>query len=250
LAYEFGNLDPTDAEEYGPGEILFTQGETTPVMYLVLEGEVALKSGGETVEVVKEGDVLGEMSLIERSPQLYMAEASGDVRVHPVDRRLFETMVIQDPEFARAVLRTMGRRLRRLNMQAGGYADEKPVKAGESTSRVLLAMKGLASHAQGATIFKEGDKGDRMFLVQEGAVELRVAGKPVMTVEPGGFFGEMALIEESPRSASAHAATDCKLMPVDRARFEYLIRMTPDFVLEMMRTMAQRTRAMHNRPSA
>jgi CRP/FNR family cyclic AMP-dependent transcriptional regulator len=250
LAHDFRNLDPTDAEEYGPGEILFTQGETTPVMYLVLEGEIALKSGGETVEVVKEGDVLGEMSLIERSSQLHLAEAVGDVRVHPVDRRLFETMVIQDPEFARNVLRTMGRRLRRTSRAVLGLAGEPPVKAGESTSRVLLAMKGMLSHAQGATIFREGDKGDRMFLVQEGAVELRMGGTAVMTVEAGGFFGEMALIEDAPRSASAHAATDCKLMPVDRARFEYLIRMTPDFVLEMMRTMAQRTRAMHQRPTA
>jgi CRP-like cAMP-binding protein len=166
------------------------------------------------------------------------------VRVLRVDRRLFESMVIQDSEFARLVLRTMSQRLRKLNIAAGGSGGLDVSKASDSTSRVLLAMKGHTAYPPGATIFKEGDKGDRMYFVQSGTVELRVGGKPVMTAEAGTFFGEMALIEEAPRSASAHAATECHLMPVDRARFEYLVRMTPDFVLEMMRTIASRVRAM------
>ncbi len=84
-----------------------------------------------------------------------------------------------------------------------------------------------------------------MYLVQAGVVELRVGGTPVGTVETGGFFGEMALLENAPRSASAHAATDCRLMSLDRRKFDFLVQKTPDFVVEMMRVMAARIRHMN-----
>jgi CRP-like cAMP-binding protein len=245
VATDFNTVRGGDYEDFGPGEILFTQGESPDGMFVVLEGEVNLRVNGELQEIVGPGGIIGEMALVEGASRTCLAETVGDARVLRVDRRLFETMVIQDPDFARMILRTMSRRLRKMNIEAGGTGglDVNP-KAGDSTSRVLLAMKGHTAYPPGATIFKEGDRGDRMYFVQSGSVELRVGGKPVMTAEAGTFFGEMALIEEAPRSASAHAATECHLMPVDRARFEYLVRMTPDFVLEMMRTIAARARAM------
>jgi len=247
VATDFNHVRGGDYEDFGPGEILFTQGEAPDGMFVVLEGEVILRVNGEIVETVGPGGILGEMALVEGAPRMSLAETAGDVRVLRVDRRLFESLVIQDADFARLVLRTMSARLRKMNIAAGGTGGEGATKASDSTSRVLLAMKGHTAYPAGATIFKEGDRGDRMYFVQSGSVELRVGGKPVMTAEAGTFFGEMALIEEAPRSASAHAATDCALMPVDRARFEYLVRMTPDFVLEMMRTIAARARAMAKR---
>lgn len=245
MATDFNHVRGGDYEDLGPGELLYTQGEAPDGMFVVLEGEVHLRVNGELVETVGPGGVLGEMALVEGAPRMSLAETAGDCRVLRVDRRLFESMVIQDADFARLVLRTMSRRLRNLNIAAGGSGglDIDP-KASDSTSRVILSMKGQAAFPPGATIFKEGDKGDKMYFVQSGVVELRVAGNPVMTAEAGTFFGEMALIEDAPRSASAHAATECQLMPVDRSRFEYLVRMTPDFVLEMMRTIAARARAM------
>ncbi len=108
-------------------------------------------------------------------------------------------------------------------------------------------MKGNTAYPAGKQIFAEGDKGVCMYFVQDGTVDLRVGGKTVQSIETGAFFGEMALIDDAPRSASAHAATDCKLMPVDRDRFEVLIRRTPDFVVEMMRTIANRMRAMNKK---
>jgi CRP/FNR family cyclic AMP-dependent transcriptional regulator len=244
VATDFNHVRGGDYQDFSPGEILYTQGEAPDGMFVVLEGEVNVRINGELVETVGPGGILGEMALVEGSARTSLAETVGDARVLRVDRRLFETMVIQDPDFARLVLQTMSRRLRKMNIAAGGTGGEGAPKAGDSTSRVLLSMKGHTAYPAGGTIFKEGDKGDRMYFVQSGSVELRVGGKPVMTAEAGTFFGEMALIEDAPRSASAHAATDCALMPVDRARFEYLVRMTPDFVLEMMRTIAARARAM------
>jgi len=242
LAIQLEDVRDSEVEEFGPGEIIFTQGENLDHMYLVLEGEVVLKQDGKPAGTVAEGDVFGEMALVDRAPANLLAEAVGDVRVLPLGRARFESLLVQHPEFARTVLRTMTLRLRQVNLAAGGAAGSPRVS--DSTSRLLLAMKGNTAYAAGATIFSEGDKGVAMFFVQDGTVELRVGGKAVQTIEAGAFFGEMALIDDAPRSASAHAATDCKLMPVDRDRFEVLIRRTPDFVVEMMRSIASRMRAM------
>jgi len=97
------------------------------------------------------------------------------------------------------------------------------------------------------TIFREGDEGRVMFVVLEGAVRLSVTGRHLEKVVKGGVFGEMALIDSAPRSASAVAATDCTLVPVSAERFKALIRETPDFALDIMGVMAGRLRSMDRR---
>lgn len=233
-----------EGEEYGPGEVIFTQGESANHMYLVLEGEVELRIGGSPVATVGSGAVMGEMAILESQPRSAMAVAVGDVRLLPVNRSRFVELVKGNPEFARTVLRTLAHRLRRMNMAAGGLSGPG-VATGSTTARLLAATRGFTGFAAGATIFDEGVPGTSMFIVQSGTVEIRVAGNPVGTVTTGGFFGEMALLEDEPRSASAHAQTDCRLLPVDRDKFAFLIQRTPDFVLEMMRVMAARLRNMN-----
>ena len=103
------------------------------------------------------------------------------------------------------------------------------------------------SFAAGAKIFGEGDAGDTMYVVIEGAVELHVKGKLVDELGPGGALGEMALIDSAPRSATAVAKTDCKLAPIDERRFKFLVQQTPNFALQLMRIIAERLRRMDDR---
>jgi CRP-like cAMP-binding protein len=83
-----------------------------------------------------------------------------------------------------------------------------------------------------------------MYAVSEGEVDILVHGKVVETVGPGGILGEMALIDTKPRSATAIAQTDCKLVPISEKRFTFLIQQTPHFALQVMRVMAERLRRM------
>ncbi len=98
----------------------------------------------------------------------------------------------------------------------------------------------------GATIFGEGDAGDAMFVVVAGEVDLLVRGKLVEHLTPGGVLGEMALIAQGNRSATAVAKTDCKLVPIDEKRFKFLVQQTPNFALQLMRIIADRLRRMDN----
>jgi CRP-like cAMP-binding protein len=96
----------------------------------------------------------------------------------------------------------------------------------------------------GTDIFREGEPGDRMYVVIEGEVELSVKGKHIATVGKGGIFGEMALIDDKPRSATARVKSDCELTTIDEAKFFELIHQKPSFALEVMKVLVERLRLM------
>jgi CRP-like cAMP-binding protein len=96
--------------------------------------------------------------------------------------------------------------------------------------------------APGEVVFAEGDAGEHMFGVIEGGVELRKGGLVVSTLGAGDVFGEMALIDSSPRSLSAVAAVDTTLATIDRHLFLFLVHETPTFALDVMGSLAGRIR--------
>ena len=96
----------------------------------------------------------------------------------------------------------------------------------------------------GQTIFEEDAPGDVMYVVVAGEVELRIRERVVEVAGPGNIFGEMALIDNATRSASAITKTATTIVPVDRRRFLYLVANTPYFAIEVMKTMADRLRRM------
>jgi CRP-like cAMP-binding protein len=99
----------------------------------------------------------------------------------------------------------------------------------------------------GDLLFCEGEPGDTMFVLLEGTVELTLHGSVLEVVQPGGTFGEMALVQRSIRSASAVAVTQVRAVAIDERRFVYLVQNTPTFALEVLRTLAGRLRAMDAR---
>ncbi len=99
----------------------------------------------------------------------------------------------------------------------------------------------------GETIFQEGQAGSKMYVVKEGEVELLFRGKTIATVGKGGILGEMAIIDNRPRSATARATAGCELMPIDHATFLALIRQKPSFAIEVMKVLVERLRLMNER---
>jgi CRP/FNR family cyclic AMP-dependent transcriptional regulator len=104
-------------------------------------------------------------------------------------------------------------------------------------------------------IFEEGSTGSEMYLIHSGRVLLSVRQDetrqgPLLVLNPGDFFGEMALVDDSPRSATASAIEDdTELIVMDRARFMFMVRQQPEFALSLMHTLCQRLREMDKRLS-
>lgn len=100
----------------------------------------------------------------------------------------------------------------------------------------------------GETIFAEGSKGRDLYVVLDGRVEIvkeTMTGRTlIVTLGKGEFFGEMAVIDGSSRSASALAASGgAKVMRINHARFVYLVSQQPAFALMIMDALSRRLRA-------
>jgi CRP/FNR family transcriptional regulator, cyclic AMP receptor protein len=98
------------------------------------------------------------------------------------------------------------------------------------------------NYEPGQTIFSQGEQGDSMFVVIEGDIEIRVNDKAIDTAHPGELLGEMALVDNLPRSASAVAKTACKVVPVNERKFNFMVQETPFFAITVMRIMCDRLR--------
>ena len=98
------------------------------------------------------------------------------------------------------------------------------------------------NYKAGDVIFREGDPADELFIVKSGKVEVRLDNRLLDTLPELSIFGEMALIDRSPRSATVVAATDATIVPVDEKQFLFLVTRTPHFALNVMRVLAQRLR--------
>jgi len=94
-------------------------------------------------------------------------------------------------------------------------------------------------------LFAEGEPGSELFVIQSGSISISkiVDGKEVLlgTLKAGDILGEMALLEDKPRAASAVAVTDCAVMAVSKANFELLIRAQPQIVSKITTLLAGRT---------
>jgi CRP/FNR family transcriptional regulator, cyclic AMP receptor protein len=97
-------------------------------------------------------------------------------------------------------------------------------------------------YTPGQVIFQDGQPRDFMYVVKKGEVDIVIRDQVVETVGEDGFFGELALIDHAPRSATAIAKTDCILIKIDERQFLYLVQATPFFAIVVMRTLAARIR--------
>ena len=106
----------------------------------------------------------------------------------------------------------------------------------------LFRNKEPVSYAAGQSIFEAGDPGLAMYIVTEGEVEIRNGTTVLETAGAGAIFGELALIDDAPRSASVVAKSDAKVVVVDRRRFEFMVAETPFFAVAVMKVLADRLR--------
>ena len=97
----------------------------------------------------------------------------------------------------------------------------------------------------GENLFTEGDYGNSMYLVKSGNIDIMVGGKLLATVGAGEVLGEMALIDQPRRSATAVASTDSELISINEQRFLQLVEKQPVFALAVLETICRRLRTMN-----
>ena len=104
-------------------------------------------------------------------------------------------------------------------------------------------------HASGEILFNQGDVGHHMYLIKKGQIALKHGQHILETLTEGAIFGEMALIDNEMRSATAQATVDSELIAIDEKRFQFLVSETPFFAQYVMKVMANRLRKMNAKVS-
>ena len=218
-------------------------------MYYLLEGQVALVAKGQQIGAPKVGEIFGEMAAISDSPRSATAVAKSPCRVLSLDDKGFAAALQKKPEFALMMLGTMIMRLRGMIAKLSGIPSTADVKESRVFDKSLLGqmIQGLGEQSvvrydKGKIIMVTGQAGALMYVVTEGRVAISIRGAIVERVGPGGIFGEMALVDQSPRAANAVAETEVSLLGINRNVFLNLVKSTPTFGIALLSATAERLR--------
>jgi CRP/FNR family cyclic AMP-dependent transcriptional regulator len=245
---QFAAGKPIFVENEGKASI-FSEGSR---MYLLLDGEVELSVGKKPIGAVAQGEVFGEMASLTQLPRSATATAKTACTVISLNEKQFQEALGKSPEFAVMLMAIIIGRLRDTIAQVGGtLPGAGPANKATVFDKKLLADlqkemedKPPMAHHLNKVIMKEGDRGIFMYLVMEGIVAVTIQEKPVEKVGAGGVFGEMALVDQSARVATATAETDCTLLSINRNDFMELVKTKPAFALSLLKALSERLRFM------
>jgi CRP/FNR family transcriptional regulator, cyclic AMP receptor protein len=221
-------------------------------MYLLLDGEVGIFARDKPVGTIHPGQIFGEMASIDQGPRTGTALARTACRVISLDDRQMRAALGKYPEFALMLMSVMIGRLResigRVQSSDSPAARTKwmhPAPLREDLINDLARVLGPEAHMtydSGNTIVREGQVGVLMYVVLKGRVAIRAGEKLIETVGPGGIFGEMALVDRTPRLASVVAEGKVRLLAINRAAFLNLVKHSRRFAASLLGAVSARAR--------
>ena len=95
--------------------------------------------------------------------------------------------------------------------------------------------------APGEFLYRKGDKADKMYVLLEGEIDIRV-GDYTKTAREGALIGEASLIEDRPSAANVVTKSNCRLVEIDRQRFDFLVQQHPHFAIHVMKSLVDHLR--------
>ena len=247
-------------ESFEPGATIFKEDDKggglfgkSDKMYVLILGEIEMIAQDKVIGTVRAGETFGEMAVIAQAPRTATARAKTASTVIGLDDKQFQVALQQKPEFALMLMSNMNSRLRstisRLSANRAlhaGAAKESVVFDKKLLTALVKWMEGQepARYDAGKVIMQEGTGGTFMYIVLEGKVAISIKGGIVARAGPGGVFGEMALVDQSVRAATATAETPCTLLAINRNLFLHLVKTSPAFGAALLAGLAERAKDM------
>lgn len=241
------------------GQVLVSEGEPGGSLFVLASGSARVLVEGpdrrhREVRRLEAGDFFGEISLLSGAPRSATVIAAAPCEVLELDRATVAAIATREPSVRATIERfCLERSGSREERDARGGALFRPAPELESGEFELpadapapwLAPEAIAAlvpfcsviaRATGDSIFARGDVGDCLYVVDEGEVELRFEHRrPVKRLGAGEVFGELALVSPGRRrTASAVAATPCRLIAIDRAAWSRLASARPDLIVGLL----------------
>jgi putative peptide zinc metalloprotease protein len=213
-------------QRYRPGAYVVRQGELGTHFFLVRTGcaevvQVDAAGWPRELAVLGRGDYFGELALLDQQPRSASVRALEALEVYALEREAFE--------------RLLAPHLREYGLTAQRIAERSEL-ARMSLFRLtapteldpILDRLAAEEAPAGTVIIRQGEPGDRFYLVRRGRVEVHVRDadgteQVLGQLGPGAYFGEMALLSDAPRSATVRALEPVALWSLDKASFHELL---------------------------
>jgi ATP-binding cassette subfamily B protein len=231
----FGAIEPLLQEEhYEFGDLIVRQGDPADSFYVLAKGRaraLKTKSGGEEVPlgVLKPGDCFGEAALAEGGTRNATVRCSTAVDVLRIDRDDFLQLVQQIPDLKQYV-ETTGRNRA---LQSFLYQFSNFGRLPTPVLRGMIDKLKPETFEKGNLIIREGDDAGPLYILQKGRARafsaVNGAKRNLAFYREGDFFGELSILNGSPRAASVEAFTGCELLSLDAQSVRELRRRYPEF---------------------
>jgi CRP/FNR family cyclic AMP-dependent transcriptional regulator len=271
-------------EQLAQGQYLFHEDDKSMDFYVVKSGHVEVRKetpfGPQILAALEPDSIFGEMNFIDRTHRSSDALATETAACYTFSFSALDQMMDEDKEMAVglhwAFWRSLAEKVRDANEQLKLFFQEDAKrgagrKRAEGTREVqqvtvkseekvdlfrerglsAAEMKLLATFSSeerfraGSMIFREGEKGEKLYIVLDGRVRISKfipgVGEEALTVlDRGDFFGEMALIDDKPRSADAKAhESDATVLSIDRATLNEILSMDPHASLQFLNLLCR-----------
>lgn len=197
------------------------QGDAGDNFYTIVSGKAKIVVTGnngveKTLGTLSTGDSFGETALIEKGPRTASIITLSQTAVFEISREGFEKFLASNTENREKITG---------KIRLGKMLLASSVFSFMSQKQISYLIKNLKPEKikAGTVVFKQGDEGNKFYLIQEGNIHLERFDNSLKTLDiilkPGNFFGEMALVKNIPRTATAEAVSDSLLFTLDKESF-------------------------------
>ena len=231
----FDAIEPLLQEEhYEFGDVIVKQGDPANSFYVLTRGRaraLKIKPGGEEIPlgVLKPGDSFGEAALAEGGRRNATVRCSTAVDVLRIDRDDFLQLVRRVPDL-KQYIETTGRNRA---LQSFLYQFSNFGRLPIPVLRGMIDKLTPVTFEKGNLIIREGDNAGPLYVIEKGRARaftgLNGRGRNLAFYREGDFFGELSILNDSPRSASVEAFTDCQLLSLEPKSVRDLRRRFPEF---------------------
>lgn len=206
---------------FARGDTVFRQGDRADAFYVVRRGRVAIEDHDPdtgdtmTLRVLEKRESFGELGLLEAGTRQATARALEDIELFRVDKNAFDRLLadqIDAPDFGPT-------------MQAYAELRAMPPFQRLDTAELaqLLEHGGFVNAQPGDALVRQGEVGDAFYVVASGRADVVQDNAVLAEIGPGGHFGEIALLEDVPRTASVVARAPLRAFCLDRDGFDAVL---------------------------
>ena len=213
------------SERFGAGEIVIRQDEPGDRFFIIKSGQIEVsirdEAGfGQVVNQLKRGDYFGELALLNDAPRTATCRATIPTTLLSLSRKDFNQMVKAQFSLQEKVDSHLARLDLLRNIPLFAELDSRQMQQ-------VVMLFSEAHYREGASIIREGDVGNAFYIIERGRAQVYVSQnghqKVLRQSGPGEYFGEIALLLDTPRTASVKALSPVDLLTMHKADFDKFV---------------------------